>query len=125
MSQAYRFPVKTGAGSEVLPTADATFYTDDIQGGLANTWQAYVEFFSDAEGTAPVTPSGGTVVVQARPMGNNWLAASNSPAVNATACGTPVSAYTPPQFTGRVSKGRVTFSSIAGAAYCRVTFWGT
>lgn len=125
MSQAYRFPVKTGAGGEILPTADGTFYTDDIQGGLANNWQAYVEFFSDDQGTVAVTPTGGTVVMQARPMANNWLASSNSPSVNASACGEPISTYTPPQFTGRVTKGRVILSGVTGAAYCRITFWGT
>lgn len=124
MSQAYRFPVKTGAGSEILPTADATFYTDDIQGGLANNWQAYVEFFSDAAGTVPVTPSGGTVTITARPMDNNYLPAPNSAVITASACGSPNSSYTPPLFAGRVTKGRVVFSGIAGAAFCRVTFWG-
>lgn len=124
MSQAYRFPVKTGAGSEILPTADATFYTDDIQGGLANTWQAYVEFFSDAQGTVPVTPTGGTVTIAARPMSANYLGAPNSAVVNASACATPTSSYTPPLFSGRVTKGRVILAGITGAAYCRVVFWG-
>lgn len=124
MSQAYRYPVKTGAGSEILPTADATLFTDDIQAGLANNWQAYVEFFSDAQGTTPATPSGGTVTITARPMSVNYLAAPNSAVINASACATPVSSYTPPLFTGRVSKGRVVFVGITGAAFARVTFWG-
>lgn len=124
MSQAYLYPIKTAGGAEVLPTANATLFTDSIPGGHADNWQAYVEFYSDAAGTVPVTPTAGTVTINATPMGNNYLPSPNSAVINATACSTPSSSYTPPLFTGRVVKGRAVLAGITGAAYCRITFWG-
>ena len=117
------YPVLTGAGSEILPTANATLTTESMAANPAQNCQVYLEFFSDAAGTIPVTPTAGTVTVQGSPMGANWLAPSNNGTVTANTVGNPLSTYTPPFFQGRMVQGRVTFAGITGAAFARVTFW--
>lgn len=118
-----RYPVLS-AGSEVLPITNGTYQTDSQDTAQANNCQVYFQFFSDAAGTIPVTPTGGTIVVSASPIGSaNFLAPSNSATINATACGTPNSTYTPPYFLGRISVGQVVFSGITGALTARVLFW--
>lgn len=117
-----RFPVLSGA-SEVLPTADAILMTGDMSASQAQNCHVYMEFFSDAAGTIPVTPTAGTIAAQGSPMGSNWLAPSSGSSINATDVATPLSAYSPPVFTGRMTKGRVTFAGITGAAFARITFW--
>lgn len=117
------FPVLNGSGTEVLPTANGTFQTAFMGENTSQNCQVYIEFFSDEAGTIPATPSAGTITVQGRPMENNWVAASSGGSINASACATPVSTYTPSYFTGRMQYGRITFASIAGAAFARVTFW--
>lgn len=116
------FPCLTPEGSPVLPT-NGIFYTASMAVNPAQNCQVYIEFFSDAEGTVPATPTGGVIQVQGSPMGNNWLSPSNVPQLNATSVGTPVSGYTPPYFHGRMTQGRVGFSGVTGAPYARVTFW--
>lgn len=117
------FPVLNGSGGEVLPTANGTFYTASVSTNTSPNCQVYIEFFSDASGLTPVTPTGGTVTLAASPMGNNYLPASNGAVVQAIAVSTPDSTYTPPVFNGRIAFGKATFAGITGAAYARVTFW--
>lgn len=117
-----RWPVLSG-NSEVIPTTNGTLQTADMSTSQVDNCQVYLEFFSDSAGTVAVTPTGGTATCNGSPMGNNYLAASNSSIINATACGTPNSTYTPPFFQGRMARGQVTFSGITGAAFARVTFW--
>jgi hypothetical protein len=119
-----RFPILTApGGSEIIPVANATLYTADMSAATGNNTQVYAEFFSDAAGLVPVTPTAGTVTISASPLGNNYLAAPNAASISATACATPFGTYTPPLFQGRVANGRAILAGITGAAYARIWFW--
>lgn len=117
-----RFQVKTAGGLDVLPVANATLYTDAMNTSTSGECQVYIEFFSDAAGTIPTTPTAGTVTAQMSPMGSVWLGASNYGTVNAADAGVN-GAYTPPCFNGRADRGRVILSGITGAVTARITFW--
>ena len=113
----------SGEVSSVVPTANGTYYTEEIPSNFAQ-FQCYLTFFSDAAGTLPVTPTAGTATFAGTPEGITYLAATN-PVVNCnTVIANGLSTYTPPTITGRVKKGRVIFAGVAGAAYARITFWG-
>lgn len=132
MGQQERYPIRVG-GSEIIPTTAGTYYTDDQSASTCNNAQVYVEFFSDAAGTTPVTPTGGTITLAAAPF--NWFSANPAnntflaPPSNATITATNVifgagpATYSPPVFVGRVALGRAILAGITGAAYCRITFW--
>lgn len=117
-----RFPIKTAGGLDVVPVADATLYTDAMNTSEAGECQVYIEFFSDANGAVPTTPTGGAVTAQMSPMGSAWLGASNYGTISAADAGINA-AYTPPYFNGRADKGRVILSGITGAVTARITFW--
>lgn len=110
----------------VLPVANATLYTPTVTPLEANkysNWQFYIEFFSDAAGAVPATPTTGTIDVAATPIGNNFLTASNVQTIQANTCSTPTSTYTAPAAAGVFLQGRIVLTGITGAAYCRATFW--
>lgn len=117
-----RWPVLTPAGSEVLPVASATLYTGDMSASSAYRCQVYVEFFSDADGLAPVTPTAGLMSAEVSPMGAGWMASSNHNVINAADAGAAAT-YEPPYFEGRTKQGRITLSGITGALTARITFW--
>ncbi len=112
------YPAKSGA-SVILPTGAGPYYTDLMSGDHA-LLAAYVEFFSDAAGTIPVTPTAGTVTISGRPMENNYIDLGT---INATQAITPTSTYAPVLYSGLVTMGRVTFTGVTGAAYARVVYW--
>lgn len=112
------YPAKSGA-SVILPTNAGPFFTDQMSGDHA-LLACYVEFFSDAAGTIPVTPTAGTVTISGSPMGNNYLTLGT---ITATAAATTESTYTPVLYNGLVQIGRVVFAGVTGAAYAKVTFW--
>lgn len=119
-----RYPVLNGTGGEVLPIADATLYTASMyKPDQSNSTQFYIEFFSDADGLIPVTPTAGTIAVAGSPLGNNYSPAGNVATITASQCSTPDSTYTPPLFVGRIVKGRISFSGITGALTARAAFW--
>lgn len=125
MAAASLLPVASGT-DVVIPVSAATFYTPEVSALEANKfshWQFYIEFFSDAAGTIPVTPTAGTIDVAATPVGSNYLTASNVQTIQANTCSTPTSTYTPPTAEGSLRRGRITLTGITGAAYCRATFW--
>lgn len=115
---AMRYPVKSGS-SPILATNAGPYYTDTMSGDHA-LLAAYIEFFSDAAGTIPVTPTAGTVTISGRPMENNYIDLGT---INATQAITPTSTYAPVLYNGLVTMGRVTFTGVTGAAYARVVFW--
>ena len=118
-----RWPALALDGSEVLPVANGTYYTSAGMGASQGVHcQVYVEFFSDAAGTIPATPSAGTVSARGSPMGNVWLASSTGETINAADAG-PDGDYTPFVFNGRMEQGRAVLNGIAGALTTRVTFW--
>lgn len=112
------YPVKSGS-SPVLATNAGPYYTDSMSGDHA-LLAVYIEFFSDAEGTIPVTPTAGTATISGRPMENNYIDLGT---ITATQAITPTSTYAPVLYNGLVTKGRVTFAGVTGAAYARVTYW--
>ena len=115
--------VLTVSRSAILPTADATLYTDDISGEYGQ-FQVYVEFFSDSAATTPVTPTAGTVTIAGTPNGTHYLAATNPVITATTVISNGLATYTPPTMSGQLKKGRVIFAGITGASYAKVTFWG-
>lgn len=122
----FRLFVVDNGGNTVVPVSAATFYTPAVTPQDANqydNWQFYIEFFSDAAGTVPVTPTAGTITVNASPLGNNYLAASNTQVIQANTCSTPDSTYTPPAAEGMLTRGRITLAGITGAQYFRAVFW--
>lgn len=126
MAAAFKLSVVDNAGNVVTPVSAATFYTPAVSPLEANqysNWQFYIEFFSDAAGTVPVTPTAGTISVAASPLGNNYLTASNTQTIQATTCVTPDSTYTPPAAEGMLTRGKVTLAGITGAAYFKAVFW--
>lgn len=117
-----RWPALTPAGSEVLPVANATLYTGDMSASTSPRCQVYVEFFSDASGLVPVSPTAGLMSAEVSPMGAGWMASSNHNVINAADAGTAAT-YEPPYFEGRAKQGRITLSGITGALTARITFW--
>lgn len=115
--------VLTSVKSTILPTADGTLYTDEINGEYGS-FQVYVEFFSDAAATNPVTPTAGTVTIAGAPNGTHYLAATNPVITANTVIANGLATYTPPTITGQVKKARAIFAGITGAAYAKITVWG-
>lgn len=119
------FPVLNASGGVILPTANGTLYTamlDELSTNQYNSWQFFIEFFSDAEATTAVTPSAGTVSVSASPCGNVYLTASNVATISATAVSVPDGTYTPPTAYGRIRSGKITFAGVTGAASAKAYF---
>jgi hypothetical protein len=114
--------VLNASGGTILPTADATFYTPPVDGNYSSH-QVYVEFFSDAAATTPVTPTAGTVTIAASPTGTHYLAATNPVVTANTVIVSGLATYTPPSISGDVYKLRAIFAGITGAAYARITLW--
>lgn len=116
------FPVKTLDGGVILPTADATLYTD-IMSADYSIGLVYIEFFSDAAASIPATPTTGTVSVFGSPSGNVWLTPAAGGVVQASTVSAPKGTYTPPYFSGGFVRGRIEMANITGASYAKISFW--
>lgn len=112
------YPVKSGS-SPVLSTSGGPYLTEPMSGDHA-LLAVYIEFYSDAAGIVPVTPTAGTVTISGRPMENNYIDLGTITAAQAI---TPTSTYAPVLYNGLITMGRVTFTGVTGAAYARVTYW--
>lgn len=112
------FSAKSGT-SFVVPTTGT--HLTDLMSGDYGLCRVYVEFYSNAAGTTPATPTAGTVTLEVSPVGNVWLPLDNATPLPAAmvAAGT----YDAPTHHGMATRGRVTFTGIVGAAYARVIFW--
>ena len=119
MAMPYKF--MTADESEVLPVNGGPYYTDEMSADYGYG-AVYVEFFSDAAGTVPATPTAGDVIAEASPMGNLFMASGNVSKILAVNAGSPPM-YEPPVFEGCAIKGRLTFSGVTGALTCRAIFW--
>ena len=119
MAMPYKF--MTAGESEVLPVNGGPYYTDEMSADYGYG-AVYVEFFSDAAGTVPATPTAGDVIAEASPMGNLFMASGNVSKILAVNAGSPPM-YEPPVFEGCAIKGRLTFSGITGALTCRAIIW--
>ena len=115
MAITYEF--KSG-NDTVLPTIDGEYFTGVMYTDYTQA-DVYFEFYSDADGTMPVTPTAGTISIAGSPMGNAYLAASTNPVVSALGVSHPNATYEPPTIDGRSVKARITLSGITGAAYMR------
>ena len=119
MAMPYKF--MTAGESEVLTVNGGPYFTDEMSADYGYG-AVYVEFFSDAAGTVPATPTAGDVIAEASPMGTLFMASGNVSKILAVNAGSPPM-YEPPVFEGCAIKGRLTFSGITGALTCRATFW--
>ena len=119
MAMPYKF--MTATGDEVLPVNGGPYYTDEMSADW-DYGSVYVEFFSDAAGTVPATPTAGDAVAEASPMGTLFMASGNVSKILAINAGSPPM-YEPPVFEGCAIKGRLTFSGVTGALTCRAIFW--
>ena len=119
MAMPYKF--MTAGESEVLPVNGGPYFTEEMSADWAYG-AVYVEFFSDAAGTVPATPTAGDVVAEASPMGTLFMASGNVSKILAVNAGSPPM-YEPPVFEGCAIKGRLTFSGVTGALTCRAIFW--
>ena len=115
----YKF--MTAGESEVLPVNGGPYYTDEMSADYGYG-AVYVEFFSDAAGTVPATPTAGDVIAEASPMGTLFMASGNVSKILAVNAGSPPM-YEPPVFEGCAIRGRLTFSGVTGALTCRAIFW--
>lgn len=122
MARRFFFRTNNGTGTTILPVADGSYFTEDLTIGKTDA-EVYLEFYSDAAATTPVTPTGGTITLSASPLGNNYLAAGSNPVIQATDVETPDSSYTPPVLDGLTSKARITFSGITGATHCKAVLF--
>lgn len=104
-----------------MPVGGGPYYTDEMSADYGYG-AVYVEFFSDAAGTIPSTPTSGDVIAEASPMGNLFMASGNVSKILAVNAGT-APMYEPPTFEGCAIKGRLTFSGVTGAITCRAIFW--
>ena len=118
-----RYNFKTVAGSSILPIADGNHFTDNMDPSY-NDGQVYLEFYNSADDarnvTNAVTPAGGTIIVNATPLGNAYLRDADSVTITATSVSIPDATYTPPVISGAAVKARVTLESITGATHCRI-----
>lgn len=119
MAMPYKF--MAAGESEVLPVNGGPYYTDEMSADYGYG-AVYVEFFSDAAGLIPVSPTAGDVIAEASPMGNLFMASGNVSKILAVNAGSPPM-YEPPTFGGCAIKGRLTFSGVTGALTCRAIFW--
>ena len=119
MAMPYKF--MTADESEVLPVNGGPYFTEEMSADWAYG-AVYVEFFSDAAGTIPATPTAGDVIAEASPMGTLFMASGNVSKILAINAGSPPM-YEPPVFEGCAIKGRLTFSGVTGALTCRAIFW--
>ena len=118
-SEAYPFlNDPTDSTSEIITIADGDFFTNGLP-ITEDEAEVYFEFFSDASANTPVTPTAGTIVTAGRPMEHNYLAASSNATTQASECGTPNSAYTPPILDGKMNRSRITLSGITGATHMK------
>ena len=118
-----RYNFKTVAGSSILPIADGNHFTDNMDPSY-NDGQVYLEFYNSADDARDfvnaVTPAGGTIIVNATPLGNAYLRDADSVTITATSVSIPDATYTPPVISGAAVKARVTLESITGATHCRI-----
>lgn len=112
------YAFKTSTGSEVIPVSNGSYFTDLLSRGLDQA-EFYIEFYSDASGLTAATPTAGTITVAGSPLGNNYLSDQANLTVQASACGTPNSTYTPPVLDGLSRRGRMILTGITGATHCR------
>ena len=111
----------TAGGLEVLPVSGGPYFTEEMSADWTRG-TVYIEFFSDADGLVPASPTAGDVVAEGTPMGKLFMASGNVPKILAVNVGTsPL--YEPPVFDGCVIQGRLTLNGVTGASTCRAIFW--
>ncbi len=108
-------------GSRLLPVnlADVTYMSPALS-TISRRVSVYIEFYNTSG--APVTPTGGTVYITGRPMGQLWLDAVNSP-LNAADVKATVATYTVPYMEGLVSRVAARFVGVTGAATASVAVY--
>lgn len=123
MAQHYHFKDN---GDQVLPvTEGATFYTDAMSADYEDGF-CYLDFYSDEAGT--VRADAGDIISKFEstptPFGRTeqWQESSDGDVTaSAVFSGTQVN----PNFSGAVTRSRVTFSNVNGTFYARAWHWRT
>lgn len=110
-----------GTGAKLLPVnlSDVTYMSPALS-TISRRVSVYIEFYN-AAGT-PVTPTGGTIHISGRPMGQLWLDAVNSP-VDAVDVNATLAKYTVPYMEGLVSRVAARFVGVTGAATASVAVY--
>lgn len=118
-----RYNFRTAGGSSILPVADGDYFTNLLDPSY-NDGQVYLEFYNSSDDardfTNAVTPTAGTIVINATPLGNVYIRDSDSETITASTVSSPDGTYTPPVIAGSAVRARVTLDSIAGATHCRI-----
>lgn len=109
---------KTSGGDTIIPVADDTFYTDDMDMVEYPIGNCFIQFL-DSDGVTPVTPTGGTITWSASPFhgSTQYLAAPANSVTTATDVVAGDAVYTPPAFDATVAKTKMVLSGITGASF--------
>lgn len=111
--------IKTVTGSLALPVVDNAIYYSDILDSKYSRSTLYLEFFSDAELSTPVSPTWGSIRTWGTPTGNLWIVPGDYGLMLANDFTYPDALYDPPVFNGFLHKVKIKFEGITGAAYCK------
>ena len=121
MSRRFFFRTDDGEGTTILPVSDTSFFTQELTIGATDA-EVYLEFYNDAQGQTPVTPTAGTITVSGSPLGNNYLAATGN-VIQADQVEAGDSSYTPAVLDGLTVRARITLAGITGATHCRAVLF--
>jgi hypothetical protein len=104
-------------------TSDGEFLSDLINYDQGSYCEIYFEFYEDEALQIPASPSAGTIISSATPLGEVFLLAANNSTVSAVDVSYPNATYEPPIIDGLVRRAKVSVSGIVGASYMRAVLF--
>jgi len=117
------------AKSPLIPIANGVYYTRSMvlhDKSLEFNSGDFAIVFYAADGTTPVTPTGGTIVPVMSPIDGIWLGPglgdSTIDATKVIASTDGTATYSTPTFSAGAKQGRITFAGILGATYAIAEF---
>ena len=109
-------------GHRMVPVSDGTYYTEDNMGEGFETAVFIMAFYDSSNNI--VTPTGGTVRVEMKPIAGQWAGPSDGQHTIQANTIDAVATYEIPYFKGPAYQGRIVLSGITGtAAYAEAYFW--
>lgn len=118
MSERYSFYADSDEDNELVPIADGSYYTGDMDAGYSDG-QCFLQFF-DADGVTPFTPTDGTIQFYSAALDGQYLADSASITIDAVdVAGTGNATYTVPTFPALAIKSKMVLSGIVGPTYVK------